>query len=337
MNETSNGFYVPGLMDLSKYRLERAEPDAQWDRFVETSPQGTVFSTAAFLTGTGKRLGLWVCLKGGAPAGAFALIETADGQAATIVPHIIHGGPMFAPSPKEQNRAQVVSEEFRVLSACLRDLVEVYEQLAFPCAPALADMRPIQWYNYGTGGRCFDLTLRYTSFVALSKSDLPVERHPTYLACNKSRRQEIRYGYDAGIWIDEGGAPETFLSLYRRTFERQGETVSDEELDFLSRLLAHLSNDGRLRVFTALTQGGLVGSVAVFAIDAKRAYYLYGANNPDLRDTQCGTMVLFEALLRLGNEGFTEADLEGINSPKRGYFKLSFGGSLSPYFQVRLK
>jgi hypothetical protein len=47
-------------------------------------------------------------------------------------------------------------------------------------------------------------------------------------------------------------------------------------------------------------------------------------------------MALFQAFLKLGQDGFRQVDLEGINSPKRGYFKLSFGGTITPYFQARM-
>lgn len=336
MNETSNEFYVPGLMDLSKYRLVRAEPDAHWNALVDASPQGTIFSSSAFLLGTGRRLGLWYCLKGQERVGGFALIESDDGENAILAPHVIHCGPIYAPPPPKQNRSQILSEEFRILSASLRDLTGTYAHLAFASSPDVEDLRPVLWHNYGTAGPKFDMALRYTSRLDLSAHDHPVETHPVYLACNKSRRQEIRYGLAAGVLVEEGGAMQTFLDYYRLTFERQGMAVDEAELCFLSNLLVQLSAAGLLRVFMARTSDGTVGSVAIFGIDRKRAYYLYGANNPDLRDSQCGTMLLFEAFRRLGVDGLAQVDLEGINSPKRGYFKLSFGGSLTPYFQVRM-
>ncbi len=332
----SNKFYVPGLMDLSKYRLVRTEPDSQWDSFVETSPQGTIFSSSPFLLGTAHRLGLWYCFKGRKLVGGVALIESDDGRNAMIAPYVIHGGPIFAPFKPEQNRSQVISERFRILSASLRDLIEHYGDIAFVCGPEVEDLRPIQWYNYGSDGPGFALSLRYTSRLDLADSDLPFEKQPVYLACNKSRRQEIRYGFSSGIIVEESGDVETFLDLYMRTFKRQGQKVGDVDLLLLSRLLENLTEAGRLKLFTARTADGVVGSVVVFGTDSKRAYYLYGANNPDLRDTQCGTMVLFQSFLRLGKDGFREVDLEGINSPQRGYFKLSFGGTVIPYFQVRL-
>jgi lipid II:glycine glycyltransferase (peptidoglycan interpeptide bridge formation enzyme) len=75
----------------------------------------------------------------------------------------------------------------------------------------------------------------------------------------------------------------------------------------------------------------------VFGWDSKRAYYVFGANAPDLRDDHTGTMVLWDALLDLRARGIVAVDLEGINSPLRGHFKLSFGGSVTPYYHLALR
>ena len=31
-----------------------------------------------------------------------------------------------------------------------------------------------------------------------------------------------------------------------------------------------------------------------------------------------------------------EVDMEGVNSPQRGWFKLGFGGNLLPYYQISM-
>ena len=45
-----------------------------------------------------------------------------------------------------------------------------------------------------------------------------------------------------------------------------------------------LDDAGRLRMFISETSSGEVGSIAVFGMDMKRAYYLYGANDPAQRN-----------------------------------------------------
>jgi lipid II:glycine glycyltransferase (peptidoglycan interpeptide bridge formation enzyme) len=87
-------------------------------------------------------------------------------------------------------------------------------------------------------------------------------------------------------------------------------------------------------MFVSRTREGSLGSIAVYTFDNKRAYYLFGANDPALRKTPVGTAVLWDAFHALAGKGITQLDLEGVNSPRRGWFKLSFGGDLRPYYQV---
>jgi hypothetical protein len=340
MRETAtSSFYAPGYMDLSRYRLERTEAGSDWDRLVEESPDGTIFSLSAFLEEMPAKPALWQCRKGNQVTGIVALAECPDTPEHTMhVPHFIHNGIMTLAPASEQNHVQQLSEQFRTVAASFSMLSSTYRTLCFTTSPAFADMRPILWHNFGTTAPKPELELRYTSHVTLHHvpdSDA-LEKSPLYRQCNKSRRQAVRYALDAGITISETSDIEIFLDLYQRTFQRQGIDLDTNEILFLRKLCARLERSKRLRVFVASTQDGKPGSVAVFGVDTKRAYYLYGANEPDLRTDHCGTMALFHAMHVFGQEGIPSVDLEGVNSPRRGYFKLSFGGGLSPYFRVRL-
>ena len=90
-------------------------------------------------------------------------------------------------------------------------------------------------------------------------------------------------------------------------------------------------------MFVTATANGDIGSMAFFCFDNKRAYYLFGANDPQLRDEHTGSAVIWDAFHTLSKAGIKEVDLEGVNSPRRGWFKLSFGGNLIPYYHVRLR
>ena len=74
--------------------------------------------------------------------------------------------------------------------------------------------------------------------------------------------------------------------------------------------------------------------MAIYLLDNKRAYYLFGANDPEMRSSHTGTAVLWSAFHILAARGYEEMDLEGINSPHRGWFKLSFGGDIRPYYEL---
>ena len=76
--------------------------------------------------------------------------------------------------------------------------------------------------------------------------------------------------------------------------------------------------------------------ITVWGWDRHRAYYLYGAGNQwvDLRFK--GTICFWDAILWLARvKRVSVIDWEGVNSPKRGFFKLSFGGSLLNYYWIK--
>jgi hypothetical protein len=334
--DNASDFYVPGLMDLSGYALEPARLDHAWNAFVEASAEGSVFCRAEFLDAIDGRSAAWYVLKNGTPKAAVTVIEDDDGRSCRRHDLVIYNGILMAPAAPRQNRAQEHSERFRVCCFVARELTRMYHRVAFSAAPPLADLRPFLWHNYGSDGPKFHADVRYTSLLGLDPPDWDggIETSRVYAGANKSRRQEIRYGLDQDVTTRQAFEPDLFVRLYRQTFERQDLTVPEAALAELERVVRRLHDAGLGRMFVSHDGAGDAGSVAVFAVDEKRAYYLYGANDAALRAGRTGTMVLWHAFGRLAGDGVAEVDLEGVNSPKRGYFKLSFGGSVTPYYHL---
>ena len=46
---------------------------------------------------------------------------------------------------------------------------------------------------------------------------------------------------------------------------------------------------------------------------------------------------MLSSLLKLKENKINFLDLEGINSPKRGFWKLGFGGDMKPYYRIKFK
>lgn len=331
-------FYRDGFMDLTKYRMVRIEPGPDWDALVERSSQGTVFATSSVLAGIGDaRPVAWRIFKDKQPVGGLLVVESADGRRCIENDYVIYGGPIFEPAPPEQSIAQTTAEQFRLSTFATQRLAEMYDEVFLALPPAFADIRPFLWHNYGEDGPHFVPDVRFTSLVRL---DAPqgggLDDDPLYRAASKSRRQQVRYGMQKGVVTEAAQDAGRFVELYAMTFARQGQDLAPAVLRQVEAVTARLLADGRGRLFLSRTADGRIGSAAVFGLDAKRAYYVFGANDPDLRDDHTGTMVLWHALTALRDEGVVEVDLEGVNSPLRGHFKLSFGGSVTPYYHLRL-
>jgi hypothetical protein len=339
VNVVAKKFYQDGFMDLSKYRLERRVLDAAWDAAVEASPQGTLFATSSVLGClAGVRPGLWAVLKDRQPVASLCVIESEDARRAVENDFVIYAGLMFDPPPAEQSPAQTAAEQFRIASFCTAQLAELYDEVFLTLAPAFVDIRPFLWHNYGNDGAHFAPDVRFTSFIDMrGGAGDGLDADPLYLAASKSRRQQIRYGRSKGVVTQASETVDVFVELYARTFSRQAQNVDVAVLEQLAAITQRLIASGRGRLYLSRNAEGEVGSAAVFGWDAKRAYYVFGANAPDLRDDHTGTMVVWDALVDLRARGVAEVDLEGINSPLRGHFKLSFGGSVTPYYHLALR
>jgi hypothetical protein len=70
--------------------------------------------------------------------------------------------------------------------------------------------------------------------------------------------------------------------------------------------------------------------------DTKRAYYIFGASNPEKIGDGASSLTLWTAFENLSPR-FKEIDMVGANDYKIALFKRGFGGRLVPYFLVAKK
>ncbi len=328
------------MPSITDYRLEPVALDQDWDRMVEQSAQGTIYALSGFRAAlAGHRSVARVCLKGGRAVALLLVTESDDGRDTVAHELVAYDGLMLLPPPPGQNPAHLHSEAFQMTAFVVGQLTREYRTISVRLHPTLADIRPFLWHNYGGAGPMFELSLRYTSVLSLAPlaPDTPLDSWAPYQAASKSRRQQIRYGLDQGVTTARCDDPAVFAELYQATFARQGKPVPGGGIAAVTALLDRLFAAGLARMYLSRTAEGQAGSAAVIGLDSKRAYYLFGANDPNLRHTPTGTMALWHAFQDLAAQGVPEIDLVGVNSPLRGHFKLSFGGDLSPYWCLGLR
>jgi len=339
MSDNKESFYTGGFQDLSKYRLERTTIGLDWDNCVVKSEQGTLFSESYFLSSLETKIGLWVCYRGKEVAALVHLIEDASGKSAIQYPGAIYNGVLFMPAPQQQNRTQSQSEQFRILAFLSGELAKIYKNIFMSFHWLINDVRPFLWHNYSYDGPKFEINIRYTSIIDLAGHQIDMDelQSPLYKNMNKSRRQEVRYAQNKGYYTKEEYNLPLFLDFYKRTFNRQNIAASLVNFRELKEIISNLYKNKRLIMLISYNPSNEPSSIAIFGHDNKRWYYLYGASNPDHREGHAGTLVLWDAFTKFLINGPSELDLEGVNSPRRGYFKLSFGGQLLSYLHVTLK
>jgi hypothetical protein len=321
---------------MTKHILEKAELNDKWDELVSKSVNGTVFCSSPYLKHINAKISPFYYRRNQEIRAGVLVIEKEDGQDTYLHDFVIYNGLFFAPPQNKQNRSQIMSEQLEIATFVAEELAGLYKTVHMQLHPSIMDMRPFLWFNYGTDAPTYKIDIRYTSCVNIEdfSNAEKLEDISTYLQASNARRQEIRYAIRDKVLTREEFNPDLFVDYYNETMKRQDIVVDENVLREMNILITHLFKGKMGRMFVSYVADGKPGSMAFFVMDNKRGYYLFGANDPALRDSHTGTAVLWDAFYILSNEGIKEIDMEGVNSPYRGWFKLSFGGDLKPYYQV---
>lgn len=310
----------------------------EWQQLVDTSPQGTLFAEQAYLDLAGCPYSRYLIRQGNHIKAGVSIVRSADGRNCTLDDLVIHSGLLFLPDATKKPVRQKF-EQFELTAFAIERLAALFPRIELALAPQFEDMRPFLWHGYhdaNATGR-FMLDLRYTTYVDVSDlaSANPVESSSAFRALETLRQRHIRDADKKGGQVRHGCDGTRLVDYYRIMMAKQGSGVAEEKLTRMLCLVNGLIEQGKGNAYEVLNAEGIVIYVTVYAWDAKRAYYLFGAGHPEVSEPWQGSLAHWGAFLDLARtRGIREIDLEGVNSPQRGWFKLGFGGALVPYYQV---
>ena len=320
---------------MSKYSLRRCEDTETWDRFVASSPHGSVFCRSWLLGALCETAELWLLEDAAGRVVAGVPILVRDGAPLPApYPYTIYQGPMLAPKCVELPPHRRYSVIVKVLEALIIQLADRYGSYSFSLHHAHDDLRALQWHNYGAAGLPqFQLKPQYTGLLDLRKA---LEFSTWLRSVRDCRRQEFKKAAATGLSVRTSTDYALLNRLHALTFGRQGLERSDEHGRLIERVAKCAQDLGSGEMLLCETADGRPCSAILFLWHGDTAYYLIGANDPDCRQLGAGTFLMLKGIERLAASGFAELDVVGVNSPRRGDFKLSFNAVPRLYFDAEL-
>lgn len=315
---------------VSPYALQTCTDMLVWDSLVDASAQGHIFSKSAFLQSLGAP---YTCYVVSSPQGELlaGAVILEDGLCMAKAPFAFtpYQGIFFANSVAQQSSQKRLTTEFRITEFMIETLIETYHGLSMALSPFFTDLRPFLWHNYGIVGKPkFEVHHRYTGLLNLKNFELT-----EFLTTVRTvRRQEYK---KSQVQVQQSEELQLFLSLYQQTFKRQGLLIEDNTLGRVKRICEKAMAQG-YGYLSAATVNDRTASMAFFVFDSRCAYYLFGANDPDMRDANASSKLLLDNINLSAQFGLQRFDFVGVNSPQRGDFKLSFNAELVPYQEVHL-
>lgn len=318
------------LASASPYVLGVCTDVFAWDALVSESPQGHVFSRHDYLQSLGAPYKCYVVTtpQGEILAGA-AIMEEGACMARAPYAFTPHQGILFAQCVSDLAHQKRLTTEFRITEFLMKALLTEYNNFSMSLSPFFKDLRPFLWHNYGQQHQPqFEVRQRYTAHVSLSDFDLG-----RYLASVRSvRRQEFK---KTSATVQQSEDLNLFLDLYAKTFDRQGIAVDAQTISWVRSICSMALDKGYGHLSYAHVDGR-AASMAFFVKDLGCAYYLFGANDPEMRDANASSRLLIDNMASFAGQGIKRFDFVGVNSPQRGDFKLSFSAELVPYQEVHL-
>ncbi|MDD5069568.1 MAG: hypothetical protein PHV17_02470 [Candidatus Omnitrophica bacterium] len=323
-----------------KYQMIEAGDIKLWDDLVKASDQGTIFTDSAYLCTLGRKYCLNFIYQGEQLKAGVALILSDDSSQTELDELVIYNGILFkSDQPQRKNRARF--ERFEITEFIINQLVKKYNKVQMTLSPHFEDFRPFLWHNYHFPDKPrFCLTLKYTSYLNISSlsQDCPENEIPAFKELDRLKQRHIRQARKDGIVTKLENKTADFIGFYKQLIESQGYSVSNKKLKRMENLANYILDEQKAVSCVTYDSSGQIIYITIFGFDSKRAYSIFGAPNPKASQAYKGAICFWDAFKILSRDySIDYLDLEGVNSPQRGWFKLGFGGTILPYFQVSLK
>ena len=291
----------------------------EWDRFVDHSPQGCIFCKSWWLEAAAP--GAWqvVVVRGsqGILAGLPFTTARVRGGLEIRMPQLTQTlGPLFAPPTGDKYTANL-STEMELLKR-LVDGLPSFRRASIRCHPNLTNWLPFYWAG-------FNQTSRFTySLEDLASLD------QVWQGMESTTRGKIRKAEKSGIRIVETLDIDQFLTLNRKTFERQGKGLP-YPVELVHRLDRVCATHNARRIYLAQDEQGRTHSALYVVFDQTCMYNLMQGGDPDLRSSGANLLAMWHSI-QFASTVTQRYDFEGSMLPNVEPVFRSFGSVQKPYF-----
>ncbi len=210
-----------------------------------------------------------------------------------------------------------------ILNTLLSQLEKDFKILYFDVPPTYLDLRPFIWQNYQTQPK-YTYTQNITNIHQLEEDF----EYALKKQLNKARKLTF--------FIDNQNSTENIINLYRlqkKIFDARKIFFPFSEADFIELITTMFENNAA-KIFTLFYQEIPICSTMVY-LYKQQSFHMLLANDEKYLATGLNSLLLFEMLIYLQNNGITEFDFLGANIQSIAKYKANFNFHLKTYFHIR--
>ena len=308
--------------------VEQLEDKEQWDEFVETSPQGSLFHKWDFLKTVerhSKYEFLPYCVYSGEELRCIFPLFIRRNRGLTVMnspppnTQISYLGPAFDPSvgarrasAREKIYDQVTEELCREIDKIAPNFVH------FSTVPNFIDVRSFIWKNFTENSE-------FAYVIDLERS-----LDEIWASFTRRCRQRIKQLSPYSPEIKQTNDVSTLLDIWRPRFSELGIEVPLLSDSYLKELVAAFPQD--ITVYTLSIDGMVATAIACCAMQKER-YGLWIGGVSARRDLGVNEYLDWEVIKRAKSEGFKKLDL-GVSDAGPARYKSKFNPVLEPFLTL---
>ncbi len=315
-----------------KYNINKISNKSEIDNiylnFIKFSPQKNVFCSKEILHYFFDDLDLFMICKND-KIKSFVYLFKDKNKSISSEPFIYSG---IINHPKlNMKSARYNNEIFKINELIVNEVFSNYNSINLNLPINFLDTRPFLWYNYEKiNEKKFLVTPCYTSIIDIKLRS----KHDIFSEIDDVKKRDIRNvlinkNYIVSDKIDLDLIKNFYESTMKKNKGKFNFYAYKKIFDFLESQSKHK----KIIQMTTFYEGKPIYSV-LFLNDDISSCYLYGSGDIENKNRYAGSLALWKAIERSIDLKLSYVDLEGINSPYRGEYKLNFGGNIQSYFNI---
>ena len=302
--------------------LGESEYDA-WDRLVESSPAGTVYSTSWWVETmarlTGAHMEIVGCFSGDELCGGCAAYVRQWGRLRRVAapPTTPYNGFVLREPATPSYRRRLL--HLLDVSRAIAEFMEMrYDEVRLRHHYAFTDLRGMTW-------RDWDSEVYYTYLVDVSK---PADILPR---CSSSIRRTVKQAREAGLTVEVSDDIDAFAPLYQLTYAKHGveAPLTPDMLDALCRVAR--SHSAETLLFTRDRTDRLLSGLIQLIMNGRACTWLL-ATDPDALGSGAAIHAQMHSFLN-PPAGVTLIDEASANLPSLHDSEVKLGGELAPVYE----
>lgn len=317
----------------NKIKIIECNNDLEWDNFVSQSFNQNFYSLSD-LTNLDKSTKKYFLLKNNEILASFSLNKNNN---KIIEPKYRIYSPINYKNFKNSKTSSINTNYYNINNYIYQFLINNFNNINITFDYNTKDIRPFLWHGYPDYKEKFSLDVRYTLVSDIRNiNKLNYLKSSIYLNSSETNRREIRNSLKKDFKFEEVFSKEIFIKLKTSSYNIHKKKI--DILHYKQLLMAYevLKKKNKLKMFVSYLENEPVFMTVFGTLNNSSIFLESGRSDIADNNNLIGVFSMFNSILNLSKNNIEKIDFEGINSPNNSISKLKYGGSIKPYYSLKL-